>query len=456
MNSKYENNISLIIFLIIIGVLTYNIFHYLPILGYDGEAHHAYVQNFLNIYYPEKTNQPSINFTYEYYSPPIPYLLPSFINEICKWNIQTLEQLNKCRDIYGTLNILFLSFLFIFIFIIYFKLFNNVLNNNKFFYLSILLTIGIFSANYKAISMIRGEVYIVFFNSLLLYNFSKLIMKNFEYNKKDILIFGTTVGLLALSRQWAFLLFPSYFLLYFFIPLVKRKIYIKFIFLSFMLGLLISGWFYLDLYIEYGSLTPFNINPNFYFFNNISKNYKTSFLDNFKVFFNNPIRPNFNNYFFPVLYSDLWGDYWGYFSFTSRDLLAGKNQMKIGGYLGRVNLISLFPTFYYLFTFSYLYKSILKKNKSKLDIIHIHIFLSILVVFFGYWLFFLIYQNGSGDTVKSVYILQLFHFFGLSASLYFEKLRRKNKKSYVLIILLFLFVFIHNISAMTSHFQFIF
>ena len=29
-----------------------------------------------------------------------------------------------------------------------------------------------------------------------------------------------------------------------------------------------------------------------------------------QLLFNNPIRPNFPNQFFPIFYSELWGDYW--------------------------------------------------------------------------------------------------------------------------------------------------
>ena len=47
---KIESLYTYIIFSLIIYVLAYNLFHYDPIQGYDGEAHHAYVQNFLNIF----------------------------------------------------------------------------------------------------------------------------------------------------------------------------------------------------------------------------------------------------------------------------------------------------------------------------------------------------------------------------------------------------------------------
>ena len=45
--------------------------------------------------------------------------------------------------------------------------------------------------------------------------------------------------------------------------------------------------------------------------------------------FSKPIRPNLDNQFFSIIYSDLWGDYWGYFIFTSRFLDIGRNQPNI-------------------------------------------------------------------------------------------------------------------------------
>ena len=159
---KIESLYTYIIFSLIIYVLAYNLFHYDPIQGYDGEAHHAYVQNFLNIFVPGKTNQPAANFTYEFFSPPLPYVLPAFINEICKYSISSLNKLETCQDIYGFINILFLSFLFLITLVVYMKIIKIIFNKDTSFSLTILLTIGIFSTNYKAISMIRGEMYIFF------------------------------------------------------------------------------------------------------------------------------------------------------------------------------------------------------------------------------------------------------------------------------------------------------
>ena len=48
--------------------------------------------------------------------------------------------------------------------------------------------------------------------------------------------------------------------------------------------------------------------------------------ENIKYLFYKPIRPYLDNQFITTLYSDLWGDYWGYFTFTSLYLDIGRNQ----------------------------------------------------------------------------------------------------------------------------------
>ena len=50
------------------------------------------------------------------------------------------------------------------------------------------------------------------------------------------------------------------------------------------------------------------------------------------ILFTKPIRPFLDNQFLTILYSDLWGDYWGYFSFTSRYLDIGRDQLMIGDF----------------------------------------------------------------------------------------------------------------------------
>lgn len=437
---------------LIIYALIYNLFHYDPILGYDGEAHHAYVQNFLNMYIPGKTNQPASNFTYEFFSPPLPYVFPMIVNETCKSFSGAVDYLEFCQDIYGFINIIFLSLFYLSLLFIYMKIVKKVLGSKNIQSSITLLLLGLFSTNYKAISMIRAELYILFLSALLIYRLLLLIEKSYIYNTRDVLIFGSIIGLLALSRQWAFLLFPAYFIVYFFIEKNNKKNYFQFLTYSFMVGFTISSWFYFGLYVDYGSFTSFNMESTSFNTSNQTPTFYSLSSEAASYFFSKPIRPYFENSFFPILYSDLWGDYWGYFSFTSRSLDVGRNQLLIGDYLGRVNLVSIFPSLLLILGFINSLKSLRSKNKITYDFLNVYVVFGIIFSFFGYLWFLITYPEITGDTIKSTYIIQLFHLLGLAAVIYIEKLRIIKYRLYKIVQISLLIVFIHNFQTMLSHF----
>ena len=134
-------------------------------------------------------------------------------------------------------------------------------NNKKIFNLNLVLIISLFAVNYRTVSMIRGEVYILFFNSILMYQLLKIANNKFNYKSKDILISSTLIGCLALSRQWSFLLFLAYIFVIFFLNKNYKIKYFKFLTYSFMFGFMISSWFYFNLFFDYGSFTSFNKEP---------------------------------------------------------------------------------------------------------------------------------------------------------------------------------------------------
>ena len=456
MNNKLLNKIETLTFGIvsisILYVLIYNLLHYDPIQGYDGDAHHAYVQNFLNLYTPGRLNQPSSNLTYEFFSPPFPYLFPAFVNEICKSYFSFENIYETCQKIYGFLNIIFQSFMYLALLYMYMKIVKLFKGTDKKIYLSVLLVLGLFTANYRTIAMIRAETYILLLNSFLLYRFLLLLKKSFVYNKLDIFYFGFIIGLLALSRQWAFLLFPAYFLLYFFIKKEHRLKYFKFLTYTFLIGFLISSWFYINLFVEYGSFTKFNQEPIPFRFNNQPLSFYLPIGNEVSMVFTKPIRPYFKNQFLPILYSDLWGDYWGYFTFTSRNLEFGRNQMIIGDYLARVNILSIFPTIMLIIGFKNSFTSRKVKEKIFTDYFNLYLVMATLVTIFGYLWFLISFPQAEGDTNKATYIIHLFHLLGLMTVLKLEDIKNKNYRYYSATIMVLLIIFLHNLSAMMSHF----
>ena len=231
----------------------------------------------------------------------------------------------------------------------------------------------------------------------------------------------------------------------------EKSSYLKFLISVFSIGFLVSSWFYFSLFFEYGSFTAFNKDPSSFSFSNQDLYFYIPISPEIKYIFTKPIRPFFSNQFLPILYSDLWGDYWGYFSFTSRNLSAGLNQMMIGDYLARVNIFALLPSFILLgslkntndFDESRQYRTFLKFIKYLISI-----------SFFGYLWFAIKYPAlPTGDTIKASYIIQLFHLLCFPAAFRLDQIFRKNAKLYYFIIFSLLLVFGHNLSATLSHFR---
>ena len=457
LKKNFEYILIFILFCCLIFILGFNILHYDPIFGYDGEAHHEYVQNFLSLYPPWENDFLSNVYTYEFFSPPLPYVFPAFINEVCKRYI-TFENgdiYNNCRIFYGFINMIFNSILFITLLLIYQKITNLLFKKSSYINLTTVLVMILFTVNYRTILMLRGEMYILLLNSLMLYQFIKIYKNNFRFSYKDIYKFGFIIGGLALSRQWAFLLFPAYFLLTFFINNKEERLrYIKFISKSFVIGFFLSSWFYFDLYLNYGTFTAFNKDSIKFSLSNQPSYFYNPFNKEALIMFSKPIRGYFVNQFLPILYSDLWGDYWGYFSFTSRDLVSGRNQLNIGSYLARVNVVSLIPTFLLIFGFIKSLKYFKKSNNQENSLFFKLLILCTVSSFFGYLIFLIKYAEPTGDTIKATYIIQLFHLLGILLINYLENLKEIKPNFYFLFVLIYIVIFINNFSAMTSHFPY--
>ena len=227
---------------------------------------------------------------------------------------------------------------------------------------------------------------------------------------------GIVIALIALSRQWGFFLFLPILFLQFY--KVNGKKYFIFWSISSLIGIALSSWFYIGLYLKYGSFTAFNMKSNGFAFSNQNSSFYFPNYNQLEYLFTKPIRPHLNNQFFSTLYSDLWGDYWGYFSFTSQFLELGRNQSTIGDYLARVNVVSTVTT---LILIIFWYKSYrLYRSNHLIQYLN----LAVIVSFIGYFMFTILYPNSTGDTIKATFIIQAFHLLVFIASIYFYNLRK--------------------------------
>ena len=427
-------------------ILIYNLINYDVLYGYDAEAHLSYV-NYVAMYLPQEFKLPLKNDTYEFFNPPIAYIFPALIQVLCRNLSTSVNLVEYCQPVYGKATQVFQTILYLTSIFIFMKIANILQNKKNFFNLNVFLTISLLTVNYRTINMIRGEPYILFFMSLLILYLIKVYKSDFQLSLKNLLIFSSCVGLLGLSRQWGLLLLPSLALIIFFVQDKKRKNYFIFMLIVFLIFIIIVSPFYFHLFQNYGSVTSFNMEPSKFDFRNQPLSFYIPISGSLSALFDEPIRGNFDNQLLPILYSDLWGDYWGYFSFTSKSLDTGRNQMLIGNYLGRVNLLSIFPTVLLIVAFSKLGKY--KENQ----LIYKYFKYTIYFTFFGYLWFLIKYPSiPSGDTIKSTYMLQLFNLLGLSLAIYLDKLKQNKKSIYKVYLVILTIVFSHNLSAMLSHF----
>ena len=442
-NLNFSNTVFLLLSISTIFILIYNIFHYSPILGYDAEAHFSYV-DYLSRHLPRELKLPSHTETREFFNPPVGYLFPSFIQVFCRNLIDSSNLLSDCQPIYGKATQIFQSILYIVTVCINLYTLKLITKSKNIFNVGYLILISLLAVNYRTISMIRGEPYILFFLSLFLLVIFKMQNSDYNFGLEQIFYTGVIIACIALSRQWGFLLFIPLIVLLFYRN--SKRNYLIFWSSSSFIGALFSSWFYIGLYQKYGSFTAFNMESKGFSFNNQNLSFYLPNLSQLEFLFTKPIRPNLDNQFFSIIYSDLWGDYWGYFSFTSRFLNDGRNQLMIGDYLARVNIVSLFSTTIIVY-FCYLSY---KKYKSNFIVQYIN--LAWICSLIGYLIFAIMYPTSSGDTIKSTYIIQAFHLMVFLASIYFYDLKRLNRKIYNGILLTLIVVYIHNFQSYLSHF----
>lgn len=451
--NKFNFYFSLIIIFLIIFILAFNYINYDPKYGYDAEAHYEYVEGFFALFVPNLSDQASNEITREFFNPPLPYVIPATFSLACRNTIDVEDKAKYCQKYYGKI-IQVTNSLFYLLTLYFYLLTFKFITKGKLLNLNVLLPISLLAVNYRTFSMLRGEPYIIFINSLLIFLLSKYLDREFKLRKKDFLIFGLFLGLIGLSRQWAFLLFPAYgyFLFYENNIQIKKRV-LKFLVYVFSIAFIVCSWFYFKLFFEFGSFTAFNMDPSEFNFINQPLDFYLIGKDQMRYLFTKPIRPYLGNNLLSILYSDLWGDYWGYFAFTSRYLDIGRNQLLIGDYLARVNAVSLVPTFLIFIGFFKAKKVFIETNLKKFIPLLNFIKLSAIFSIIGYVWFLIKYPEvPQSGTIKATYMIQFFHLLTLPLMFYLDYLKKIKIKSYLFVICSLLIVFAHNFSSYLSHF----
>jgi hypothetical protein len=197
----------LVVIIINTIVLTNTIIHH-PKIGYDVTDHLTYAQIF-----PYRF--PTLQDTREYFSAPLAYFLPSLYDKVCVY-----YQWNDCRGLDGRFWQILNFFISIVITTIIWKIAERLKPGNELFKVSMLSMLAILTVYYRTFSQARSEPYVALFMILTIAIILKQLQNLESINWKDGIQLGIVLGLLILSRQWGFFVFPA-------IGLLVILVYIK-------------------------------------------------------------------------------------------------------------------------------------------------------------------------------------------------------------------------------------
>ena len=455
-DGKIDFGIIILFSIINILVLTNSILHH-PKIGYDVTGNINYIQILLHRF-------PGPGDSNEFFSPPLPYFLPSVYDAICNRllpgpaeNLYGIQVIWACRTYDGkfaqALNFLLSLGTTLLLLVIA----EQIRPGNQFFKKSVLLFLALLTVYYKTFSQVRAEPYVVFFAALSIY-FLNQILRAKSFSIKYSLLLGFSLGFLVLSRQWGFFLFPAIFLLLGLVFLWDRIAavnYAKMLIVSFMVSALVGGWFYIHLYLTYGSFTAFNIEPQKFSFASLPPGFfTTSGLKDFQVF-KAPVRPLFDKGFFPLFYSDVWGDYWGFFTYHQQILGYPDNSAAVVPYLGQVNLFAIVPTILLLFGMGrgimQLFKRSVVATPEDLSLALTTLIAGVSLA--GFMWFVINYYPADASVIKATYIIQFFIALLFPAAGFLEVVRVKSRVTYWLLVSALAIVFVHNLPAMITNFK---
>jgi hypothetical protein len=449
------------LFIVINVLVAINSIWHHPKIGYDVVDNITYIQVLWH-------RLPGPNDTGEFFSPPLPFALPAVFDKFCtSTDKSTLQPFNDlyvswgCRTTDGKFAQALNFLLSIGSCLLLLAIADWLRPGNRFIKISVLVLLANLTVYYKTFAQVRGEPYVVFFALLSIYLIF-LLLESTAFNWKVAAGLGASIGCLVLSRQWGFFLIPAIVLSAALIYVRNRRrgrLLIEQLSIAGLMSALVGGFFYIHLYSQYGSFTSFNIDrPAYPSAQDAYALLRKTHLGDFELF-RDPVRPAFVGAILPILYSETWGDYWGYFTYIKPNSSYGDNGYSspdsFVSYLGRVNLVSV-PlslllaaavgfSLWIVFGFGWA-----ARPDGGFWLI---VCLAILCMLLGYGWFVYSYVMASTKVVKATYMLQALVLLLFPAAEILERIRIRRRVIYWILLAIFTAAFIHNIPAMVTRYK---
>ena len=440
----------------------FNAIRHDPYVGYDARAHFKYAQVLA------KGKLPGPRQTREFFSAPLPYVLPAVLLASGLTDERGAAKAVQLSNVALSVAVLFLML----------GICRQLRPGDRRLQILALLCVGMLPVYYKTFAQARGEPLVCFLVLLVIHEaVAVLCLHDNRWWRLGTL--AVAVGLLPLSRQWGVLILPAVGLwaamLWLKLRLSGRTLLRVGSILLLALAL-ISGWFYLHLEARYGSIAAFNLRGSESL--TLTNQPATFYLGlGGGHLFSRPVRPAFPNQLIPIFYSETWGDYWCYFLVSGRNAkgfpIAGKfleeslgsapttgfetNAPRMVPYLGRVNLVSLFPTAILLVGLGLGLGGLLRSagrgpwgDQAAISGVLTLAALSTLV---GYLWFLIMHPvPGEGDTIKASYALQVFPLLAILAAEFLAILARHAPRIFRWAWVVLLVAGLHNLPAFFTRF----
>lgn len=408
-------------------MLLNSIFHD-PYRDYDSSEHIKYIE----ILAFDKRLPRNIIETREFFSPPLSYIIPALTLTITKSVYLSLKVAQFFNLI---LSIILLFFLL--------NICDIIKNGDYLFKIQTMLILGVFPAYYKTFAFPRPNPYLATCSIIAVYCFLKYLR---EKKVTPLILCGFFLGLSILSIQLGLFVILGIFGSGIFFFVMKKESFISLIktySILLVTAFIVGGAFYLHLFFTTGSFIKYVASPdtdNIFFFDNQPASFYFSL--SLDKLFTVPLQGSFYNQLWPILYSEIWGDYWMRFSVVhSRDIFLNR-------YLGIVNFLNLVPSLIILS--SIIFCLVLAfKNRIKMTMF---VLLSIVLTIFIGYLWFLIQYTAfeEGEAIKAVYLVHIFPFISILTSFFLSYIKKTYRKLYFILVIYFILILMVNLRMCIS------
>jgi len=430
------------LFVVLNAIVLFDAMRQPSAIGYDAEDHYANVRVIAEGRLPTKAD------SNEFFSPPVPYLAPALLTWIGNHSGLCATAQATCNTVirkFGQLQNGLISLIASFLLL---KLGTRLDPDRLMPRAVALFLFATLPVYYKTFAFMRGEPFIVLFMLLLCDLLLKL--RDRPLRRWDALLIGIYGGAIALSRQWGVLVLAGIALWWIVLAVRERSFARRLLIpgvVAAVIALTVAGSYYLAMARQTGTALAFNrsagtsdagahFDPPGFFTGLGGGN-----------LFTYPVSPGLDGQAFPVFYSEIWGDYWGYF-YLPRPPIYALLPADAVRYMGTVNAVSLLPTsiLFAGFVYGALQLGRLLINRRTAYSIPDALFtLCILASVLGFGWFLVHYPSDNADTAKATYMLQIFPLLCLLSGQAIDRLATRWPKASVVLLIALVFVAVFNL-----------